>query len=110
MTKYLLQGIQITAILQVPGSKGMAQQVSTQPRNTGLVFQPSEQHAQSVIRHRGKIALQKYRSGICKGWASGKIPQQQAPGLISDRDNALLVAFTIHNGIAFRDVQAISST
>ena len=110
MTEYLLQGIQIAAVLQVPGGKGMTQQVSAQPGNTGLVFQPSEQHAQSVIRHRGKIALQKYRSGICKGWASGKIPQQQAPGLISDRDNALLVAFTIHNGIAFRDVQAISST
>lgn len=109
MTEYLLQGIQIAAVLQVPGGKGMTQQVSAQPGNTGLVFQPSEQHAQRVIRNRGKIALQKYRSGICKGWTSGKIPQQQTPGLISDRDNALLVAFTVHNGIAFRDMQAINS-
>ena len=109
MTKDLLQGIHITALLQKTRGERMPEQMSAQTRDSGLYLEPAEHQTQRVICHRRKIPLQENSRGACRSRLPGEITQKQLARVIAKRNDTLLVAFFVHDSVTFGDVQPVKS-
>lgn len=61
----------------------------------------------SIVRNRAQIGHQEQPVCACTAGAAVQIPGQQTAGIQSQRNQPLLVAFAVHNGVALRDVQMV---
>ena len=107
MTKDLLQGIHITALLQKTRGERMPEQMSAQTRDSGLYLEPAEHQTQRVICHRRKITLQEDGRGTYHDRPSSKVTQKQLARVIAKRNDTLLIAFSVHDSVTVSDVQPV---
>lgn len=101
MPEDLLQGVNIPAVLKIPGREGMPQQMRPNPGNAHPLFQLAEHLLNSAVRNRLQIAGQKHPACRSATGPAIHIPQQCLSGVQAQRNDALLIPLPINNGVPF---------